>query len=180
MEGNTATVRHGVRNAEFWEYVDWSPDGKSIVVGMEPGMYPSAGITIVNLRTSETSELPGAKGMLFPRWSPKGGYLVAGSQDAKAVFLFDNHSRKWKQVAKLGQIYRFEWERDGNYLYYQDSRDPGQAVYRVEPKTGKVTKFIDFANLLRSSAGCLRRSGAGRICDGLSSFKLGGFAFLRC
>jgi len=133
-------------------YVDWSPDGQSVVIGMGPGRNPDGGITVANLKTHAVSEIPGSKGMRLPRWSPNGDYLAATSEDTKTVFLFDARSQQWKKMDTVGQVYGHEWERDGSYFYYQDSRDPGQAVFRLQPKTGKIDKLIDFTSLLRDGA----------------------------
>ncbi len=134
------------------EYMDWSPDGKSVVIGVEPELYPETGITAVNLRTHEISEFPGSKGLRTPRWSPTGNYLAATSQDAKHIFFYDPLTQKWKQAATAIQVARLEWERDGSHLYYQDIRAPGEAVFRLDPKTGKTAQFKDFSKLIQSGA----------------------------
>jgi hypothetical protein len=53
-------------------------------------------------------------------------------------------------VGSANQVYKFV--RDEKYIYYQDIRDPGQAVFRLNPQTGKTERILDFSRLLRSGA----------------------------
>jgi Tol biopolymer transport system component/DNA-binding winged helix-turn-helix (wHTH) protein len=153
----------------YREYVDWSPDGESVVIGVQPGMYPDAGITVVNLRTHRVSELRGSKGLRTPRWSRDGRYLAATSEDKKTVFLFDARLQQWKQVGTASFMYKIE--RDSSDLYYQDSRDPGQTVFRIDARTGKTERVFDCTKLLRD--GAMRCAFEGRAPDGSFVFSVG-------
>lgn len=131
-------------------YIDWSRDGESVVLDVAPAMDSRLPITKVNLRTHEISELPGSKGMRIPRWSPNGRYIVASSDDYTRVFLYDTHTLKWKQIGTANQVYKFE--RDHDDLYFQDVRDPGQAVFRIDPTTGRSERVLDFSKFIRDGA----------------------------
>jgi Tol biopolymer transport system component/DNA-binding winged helix-turn-helix (wHTH) protein len=134
----------------YRDYADWAPDGESVTIGVESGVSEQSGISVVNLKTRQVSELPGSQGMHLPRWSSDGNFLAATSLDATGVFIFDNRSKQWRQVGHANQVYKFI--RDGKYMYYQDIRDPGQAVFRLNPQTWKSERFLDFSRLLRSGA----------------------------
>ncbi|HEY2234838.1 MAG TPA: winged helix-turn-helix domain-containing protein [Candidatus Angelobacter sp.] len=145
----------------FHDYADWSPDGQSIVEGLEPGT-GNAGISLVNLKTHQISQVPGSQGMHFPRFTSDGHYLVTTSEDAKSIFTYDLQTKKWKQVGHANQLYKFV--RSGESLYYQDIRDRDQAVFRLDPKTGKAERVGDFSKLLRG--GVIRCSFEGFAPDG--------------
>lgn len=134
----------------YRDYADWAPGGESVTIGVESGVSEQSGISLVSLKTRQVSELPGSQGMHLPRWSSDGNYLAATSLDARGVFIFDNRSKQWRQVGHANQVYKFI--RDGKYLYYQDIRDPGQAVFRLNPQTWKSERVLDFSRLLRSGA----------------------------
>jgi Tol biopolymer transport system component/DNA-binding winged helix-turn-helix (wHTH) protein len=134
----------------YRDYADWAPDGESVTIGVESGVSEQSGISVVNLKTHQVSELPGSKGMHLPRWSADGNFLAATSLDARDIFIFDNRSKQWRLVGHANQVYKFI--RDGQYLYYQDIRDPGQAVFRLNPQTWQSERILDFSRLLRSGA----------------------------
>jgi hypothetical protein len=58
----------------------------------------------------------------------------------------------------------YKIERDGTELYYQDSRDAGQSVFRIDPKAGKSERIFDCAKFLRD--GAVRCAFEGRAPDG--------------
>jgi Tol biopolymer transport system component/DNA-binding winged helix-turn-helix (wHTH) protein len=152
----------------YRQYADWSPDGESVVIGVEQGMYPDAGLTSVNLRTHQVSEVPGSRGMRIPRWSADGKYLVATSEDSKSVFLFDAQTQQWKQVGSANFVNAIR--SDSNELYYQDFRDPGQAVFRIDPRTATAQRVFDCTKLFRD--GALRCGFEGRAPDGSLVFSV--------
>ena len=162
----------------YRDYVDFSADGESVVIGNEQGMYPDKGITVVNLKTKQVSEIPGSKGLLYPRYVPDRQKLVAVSQDGKSILLFDAHSEQWKQVAKINGFYKFA--NVGREFYFQDIFAPGQAVFHLDPKTGKAERVFDFSRLLRE--GAMRCAFQGGPADGpfivtVSSSRADLFAF---
>jgi Tol biopolymer transport system component len=134
----------------YRDYADWAPDGESVTIGVESGVSEQSGISVVSLKTRQVSELPGSQGMHLPRWSADGNFLAATSLDARDIFIFDNRSKQWRLVGHANQVYKFI--RDGQYLYYQDIRDPGQAVFRLNPQTWQSERVLDFSRLLRSGA----------------------------
>ena len=84
--------------------------------------------------------------------------------------LFDTRSRQWKQVAETQFFYRSEWERDGGHVFYQDSRDLMQPVFRLDPVTGKSERIADCSKFL--SEGALRCRFEGRAPDGSLMFSV--------
>ena len=155
----------------YRDYADWSPDQQSVVVGLSAaGEVHGTGISLVDLATHEVSVLAGSEGFSLPRWSPRGDYILACSEDFRRLMLFDTRSRQWKQVAETQFFYRSEWERDGSHVFYQDSRDPMQSVFRLDPMTGKSERIADCSKFL--SEGALRCRFEGRAPDGSLMFSV--------
>jgi Tol biopolymer transport system component/DNA-binding winged helix-turn-helix (wHTH) protein len=155
----------------YRDYADWSPDQQSVIVGLSlVAESPGAGITRVDLTTHQASVLPGSEGLASPRWSPRGDYVAAASEDLKKIYLFDTRTRQWKQFATANSFYKFEWERDGSHVFYQDSRDPFQPVFRLDPSTGKTERVADCSSFL--SEGAMRCSFEGRAPDGSLMFSV--------
>lgn len=155
----------------YRDYADWSPDQQSIIVGLSTASEtPGLGITRVDFATHQVSLLPGSEGLIIPRWSPRGDYVIAASQDFKKVFLLNTRSREWSQVATGDFVWKFEWERDGSHAFYQDIRDPLQSVFRLDPLTGKSERISDCSSFL--AEGALRCAFEGRAPDGSLMFSV--------
>jgi Tol biopolymer transport system component/DNA-binding winged helix-turn-helix (wHTH) protein len=137
----------------YRDYADWSPDQNSVVVGVsESGDTPGEGITLVDLATHKASLLPGSKGLSHPRWSPRGDYIAASSEDFRRVLLFNTRTQEWRQMATVGQIWKFEWERDGSHVLYEDVRDPLQTTFRLDPVSGQKERVADCSKFLGEGA----------------------------
>jgi Tol biopolymer transport system component len=172
VAANGGALERVIENDTLYRtYPDWSPDQQSLIVGISSVIHaPDAGITLVDLKTHRISELPGSKGLAYPRWSPRGNYIAAATQDFKKIFLFDVRSQTWKQMATTTQFWKFEWERDGSYLYYQDIRDPAQTTFRLDPSTGAVTQLANCTAFHQD--GAIRCSFEGRAPDGSLTFSV--------
>jgi hypothetical protein len=151
------------------DYADWSPDQQSIVVGLSTSAEtPKLGITHVDLTTRQVSVLPGSEGLITPRWSPRGDYVAAVSDDYKTISLFDTRLHTWKKVATANFVYTIAWERDGTHLLYQDSRGPGQRAFRLDPATGRTEAIADCSSFL--AEGAMRCALEGPAPDGALMF----------
>jgi Tol biopolymer transport system component len=102
----------------------WSPDGNSIAFGRLPFMeYGAAGVSniqIVDLRTHQSSTVPGSDGIFSPRWSPDGRFLSAQSNDGHELLLYEFATHKWTVLARGGFGFN-NWSADSKYVYYQDA-----------------------------------------------------------
>ncbi|HKS97709.1 MAG TPA: protein kinase, partial [Terriglobia bacterium] len=126
---------------------NWSPDGSKLVFGGDDA--PGDEIHLFDLKTRQTSSLPGSKNLFSPRWSPDGKYIVALTPDPEAkMMLYDVKTQKWSEVGvqKAGFI---EWSKDSQYVYYNSSPPlpaaPG--IYRVrvaDHKVGLVVSTKEF------------------------------------
>jgi dipeptidyl aminopeptidase/acylaminoacyl peptidase len=89
-------------------------------------------IHLLDLKTHQTSMLPGSEGLYCPRWSPDGRYISATTADGRKLMLFDATNRKWTEPENLPEGCP-AWSRDGEYLYFQsfDVKEPAFFRMRV-------------------------------------------------
>ena len=133
--------------------VGWSADGNRLVFG-DIGFLSisdSSVIHLLDLRTHQTSELPGSKGLYSPRCSPDGQYIAAlvnfHNTAYSAIRLFDFATKKWTELANLPLDYRYlNWSRDSRYIYFEAS----SAFYRVRIADHKLESLVSLKDLRRA------------------------------
>jgi eukaryotic-like serine/threonine-protein kinase len=109
----------------------WSADGHSLVFGcMFGSVTPGSMIHVLDLRTHQTTTLPGSQGLYSPRWSPDGRHIAALTADSRKLMLFDAESAKWQVWAEL-PIGFPSWSQDGKYLYFDTVSAVDPAIYRL-------------------------------------------------
>ena len=98
----------------------WSPDGNSVMFFEtgDLGLDPNSRIFLLDLRTCQVSALPAPEGLYFPRWSPDGRYVVAGTVDNQKLMLFDFRTRKWSDLVNGSLVVWPEWSPDSKYVFY--------------------------------------------------------------
>ena len=133
--------------------VGWSADGNRLVFGDSGFLSISENsvIHLLDLRTHQTSVLPGSQGLYSPRWSPDGQYIAAlvdfHNTDYSAVKLFDFTTQKWSELAKVPMDYSYlNWSRDSRYIYF----DANSAFYRVRISDHKLEPLVSLKNLRRA------------------------------
>ena len=100
----------------------WSPDSSHIAFSSG---FPTPGqksdIRIVDLKTRQTTRVPGSSEMFSPRWSPDGRYLAALNLEtvSKKLFLYDFKTAKWSEwIDEPGGIGYPAWSPDSRNLDY--------------------------------------------------------------
>jgi DNA-binding winged helix-turn-helix (wHTH) protein/Tol biopolymer transport system component len=153
-------------------YADWQPDGESIVLDALDSTGPNSEMSIIHLKTGESSKVSGSTGLIEPRWSPDGRYIAAISADFKTLHLYDARQRQWSQLASARHLGRFQWGTESRDLYFQDLLDPQEAIFRWDASNGKVNRVFDFSKPLLLG-GAIRCSFEGFAPDGsyLTSFR---------
>jgi serine/threonine protein kinase/Tol biopolymer transport system component len=130
----------------------WMPGGDSIVFAgtpwLEYGTANGPNIHIVDLKTSQVSDVPGSENLFSPRCSPDGRYVAALSADSTKLMLYDVQKKSWTPLA----VSRFgfeNWSHDGKYLYAEDYPDKSDDVVRVSVTDGKVERLVSLKEIPR-------------------------------
>ena len=132
---------------------DWRTDGRQIVVDVQDtatGGEPN--IRILDLETNRLSAIPGSEGLIEPRWSADGRYIAALNPKKKQIFLYDCKLLKWSVLAEANFPSTLRWSPGGDALYYQDTDEVEESVFRVPMATRESERVTRFGDLLSSGA----------------------------
>jgi Tol biopolymer transport system component len=130
----------------------WTPKGDGIVFAgmpwLEYGTSSDPNIHMVDLKTSQVSDLPDSDNLFSPRSSPDGRYVAALSADSTKMLLYDMEKRSWARLAE--SRFGFEnWSHDGKYLYAEDYSDKTDDVVRVSVASGMVERLFSLKEVPR-------------------------------
>jgi Tol biopolymer transport system component len=95
----------------------WSPAGTQIAFGRMPDEDEPL-IQIADVKTRQTTVVPGSAGLFSPRWSPDGRYLAALTTDSKKLKRYDFGRRKWFDWISGESIGYPSWSADSRYVYF--------------------------------------------------------------
>src|SRR5215469_8354303 len=132
---------------------DWRTDGRQIVLDvqeMESGRDPN--IRIFDLESGKLATLPGSEGLLEPRWSADGRYIAALNPKKKQVFLYDCKFEAWSVLAEANFPSALRWSPAGDALYYQDTDDVEEAIFRVPMAKREAERVVRLGDLLSTGA----------------------------
>jgi dipeptidyl aminopeptidase/acylaminoacyl peptidase len=124
----------------------WSPDGNSIIFGDEPlgqlGAMRTSGFHIVDLKTHQTSVVPGSENLWSPRVSPDGRYILGLYADNQRSMLFDWKTHTSSELAKSDSVGWPEWSHDSQYVYFRRQRsDEPESVFRIRIADRKLEEI---------------------------------------
>jgi serine/threonine protein kinase/Tol biopolymer transport system component len=130
----------------------WMPKGDAIVFAgmpwLEYGTSADPNVHIIDLKSSQISDLPESENLFSPRCSPDGRYVAALSADSTKMMLYDMEKKSWAQLAE--SRFGFEnWSHDGRYLYAEDYSDKTDDLARVSVANGKVERLISLKEIPR-------------------------------
>ena len=152
--GTPQEVTAGDRNQGDHNQGDpsWTPKGDAIVFAgmpwLEYGSASGPNIHIVDLKTSQISDVPGSENLFSPRCSQDGHYLAALSADSTKLMLYDMEKKSWTELA----VSRFgfeNWSHDGKYLFAEDYSDKTDDLVRVSVANGKVERLFSLKEVPR-------------------------------
>ncbi len=130
----------------------WTPKGDSIVFAgipwLEYGTSSGPNIHMVDVNTSQISDVPGSEDLFSPRSSQDGRYIAALSADSTRLMLYNVEKQRWTQLA----VSRFgfeNWSHDGKYLYAEDYSDKTDDLARVSVPGGKVERLFSLKEVPR-------------------------------
>lgn len=133
---------------------NWSPDGNLLVFGRNPfweARIPAPmAVEILDLRTHETSTLPGSEGLWSPRWSPNGRYISACRPNSKGLSLFDIKTREWEPLSNDLLIGWVSWSADSEYLYLDTIFGNDPAFFRLRIADHKLERIVSLKSAGRA------------------------------
>jgi Tol biopolymer transport system component/predicted Ser/Thr protein kinase len=113
----------------------WSPDGAQLAFGRLSTMNTGTkDIQLVDVKTRQTSTLPGSTGLFSPRWSPDGRYLLALSvEGSHKLMLYDFKTQKWAEwLTEANGVDYPQWSADSRYVYYDNFVTGNPKCHRVK------------------------------------------------
>jgi Tol biopolymer transport system component len=130
----------------------WTADGNSLVFAgmpwLEYGNAAGPNIHILDLKTSQISDLPGSENFFSPRCSLNGRFIAALSADSTKLMLYNMEKKSWSQLAAAR--FGFEtWSHDGRYLYAEDYSDKTDDLVRVQVSDGKMERLFSLKDVPR-------------------------------
>ena len=127
----------------------WSADGQSIIFGEPTNLWVESGkqkaIYISNLKSGQTSKMPGSDGWFSPHMSPDGRTLAALSLDLKRIGLFDFQTARWRDLPQPKGPNGPFWSADSQWVYFNDSED---GVWRLRVRDGYREFVLSTSSIL--------------------------------
>ncbi|MGB8258859.1 MAG: winged helix-turn-helix domain-containing protein [Terracidiphilus sp.] len=126
---------------------NWSPDGTRVLYATGPTASVTSekqDLRIVDLRTHQTTVVPGSAGKWSPRWSPDGRYIAAffGGQIQAQLPVLDLKTGQWRIIPVNGDMNYLWFSHDSRLIYFlRYGRDQG--VFRVPVAGGREQRVVD-------------------------------------
>jgi Tol biopolymer transport system component len=121
----------------------WSADGKRVLFSQGGLGSPNSDVRILDLGSGQVTVVPGSSGMVSPRWSLDGRFILAPFADSRrALPIFDFKTQKWSMVPVNGDVEFPSFSRDSRYIYFLRTGS-NQGVIRIPVAGGKEERVID-------------------------------------
>ena len=134
----------------------------------ESGM-PKA-IYLLDLRSGETTRLPGSDDMFGPRWTPDGRYVVAlPHKNWNRLMRFDFVTQKWSELVPYDAA-NGTLSPDGQSVYFESEHN-GRHLGRARLRDGRTERVVDFEEVTRGTL---------MTCTGAGGVDLDGSPLLDC
>jgi Tol biopolymer transport system component/DNA-binding winged helix-turn-helix (wHTH) protein len=132
----------------------WSPDGHSIMFSRPPDVLAESGmpkaIYLLDLRSGETTRLPGSDDMFGPRWTPDGRYVVAmPHKNWNRLMRFDFATQKWSELVPYDAA-NLTLSPDGQWVYFESEHN-GRHLGRARLRDGRTERVVDFEEVTRGT-----------------------------
>jgi eukaryotic-like serine/threonine-protein kinase len=124
---------------------DWSPDGNRIVYAATLGDDANGPIRILDLASSQVTELPDSQHVFRPAWSPDGHSIATLSSTSTELKVFNFDTRRWSDFP-VGQAEFPTWSHDSRSIYFLSETDH-PVVERLDLRNGKVERVAELAGM---------------------------------
>ena len=123
---------------------DWC--GSAIIFSVGPNEEDK--LLILDTKTLSTAILPESNGLILPRCSPDGRYIVAPTRDQQKLKLYEKGSQKWTDLVVQDVGYP-QWSADSKYVYFDSGLGAEIAISRVKITDKKVERIAEIRNFNR-------------------------------
>jgi len=130
----------------------WSPEGTQLAFGRISAFnIGTKDIQLVDMKTRQTSTLPGSTGFFSPRWSPDGRYLLALSvEDSHKLMLYDFKTQKWSEwLTEANGVDYPQWSADSRYVYYDNFVTGNPKCHRIKVGDNHPEDLFSLSGLRR-------------------------------
>jgi eukaryotic-like serine/threonine-protein kinase len=128
---------------------DWSPEGNSVVFSSLPFEDKAKPIQVIDLNSHRSTPLAESAGLILPRWSKHGRYIVASRQSDSKLAVFDFTIQRWKQLTDIPAD-NYNWSRDDRYVYFKSPFGDETALYRIRLKDRNLERIISLKDIRRT------------------------------
>ncbi len=150
---------------KHWEAAsaDWLPDGHRIIVNMRNSRtHPEYSLYFLEPTTGVAKELPDSAEFSQPRPSPDGRFIAAIDETGQRLMLYDVRKETWSEVGTGGLLGTPYWAGDSSGVYFQDTLEEEESVFRSNLGLGRVERVAGFGDILRGSASHCVFNGLGK------------------
>ena len=152
----------------------WSPDGNSIMFGRPPDVVAehgmAKGIHLLDLKSGETTTLPGSDDMFAPKWTPDGRFVVAmPHENWNRLMRFDFATRQWSELVPYSAANPVV-SPDGEWVHFESEHE-GRHLSRVRLRDSRIERLVDYVDVTR---------GTPMTCVGPAGVDLDGSPLLHC
>ena len=134
--------------------LDWSPDGKQLVVSENRLPERICGLTLLTLieedgrsearRVARLTDVPRINGHHFPKFSPDGKSLVivqSASNVDNDLVLLDLATQQLRQITHdRSKIFDLQWPRDSRKIFFVSARTQRKELWMIDPQGGSPTQ----------------------------------------
>jgi Tol biopolymer transport system component len=119
----------------------WSPDRNAIMFGRPPDVLAehgmAKGIHLLDLKSGQTTTLPGSDDMFAPKWTPDGRFVVAmPHKNSDRLMRFDFATREWSELVPYDAA-NPTLSPDGEWVYFE-SEHKGRHLSRVRMRDSRI------------------------------------------
>jgi Tol biopolymer transport system component len=152
----------------------WSPDGNSIMFGRPPDVVAehgmAKGIHLLDLKSGETTTLPGSDDMFAPKWTLDGRFVVAMPHKKwDRLMRFDFATQEWSELVPYDAA-QPTLSPDGKWVYFESEHE-GRHLSRVRLRDSRIERLVDYADITKGTL---------MTCVGPAGVDLDGSLLLHC